>query len=134
VIPGWLHMEAGFVLSVWFPDWKPLRLLPASPLPTCAFPGWKGQPLASMWAVRLTPPEAAGTWARVHLGVGPAWGEGGAAIPRCGMMGASLGSLGNVAPCPPVGVGQGLGEEGWPIPLCQALEFGFLIRKTELTF
>lgn len=34
-----LPFEAGFVLSVLFPGWKPLRLLPRAPLqlPTCAF-------------------------------------------------------------------------------------------------
>ena len=45
-------LEAGFVLSVLFPGWRPVGLLPPAPLtlPTCAFPGWKGKPLAGTWA------------------------------------------------------------------------------------
>lgn len=45
-------LEAGFVLSVLFPDRRSVGLLPPTTLtlPTCAFPGWKGKPLAGTWA------------------------------------------------------------------------------------
>lgn len=88
---------AGFVLSVLFPAWKPLRLLPPAPLtlPTCAFPGGEGKSLAGMWVV------SAGT--SVHPGTGHSLGGGRG--PGVGL-GGGLGCLGNVAPCPSMSVGE----------------------------
>lgn len=59
-----LSFEAGFVLSVLFPGWKPLRLLPRAPLqlPTCASQAGGTAPAPGVVLLGLPPPR------------GPVWG------------------------------------------------------------
>lgn len=98
-----VYFKAGLVLSVLFPGWKPLGLLPSSPLsqPTCTFRGCKGKSLEGTWAATL----------------GPQLGDGGWHGPGA-RMGVSLCCLGNVLHSLSFpGRGGGLGVEGWAVLL-----------------